>query len=207
MAQTLLAEYLSPRDLAATRRACHDAPRPNPSRSSQSPRTPPAFWLLVPLNSLPLPKGSFDPGLVLFESEAVTHTWSSLLWIKEFPLCSSLLRDICLCDCAQSGRHIKGHDMSKRPSLLLSAGWTEPRWARILRRWAPGESASGLLCLEPRLPHSTLPPVLSLTSYAPPPISVVFWIEQGFLAKPRELWPCVPQKSPSQAVCLLDTKD
>lgn len=38
------------------------------------------------------------------------------------------------------------------------------------------------------------------------PISVALCIEQSFLVKLRELWPCVPQKSPSQAACLLDTK-
>lgn len=68
--QTLLTECLSPRGLVAASSACHDAPRPDPSCSSQSPQPPPTFWLLVPLNPLPLLRGSFHPGLMLFESEA-----------------------------------------------------------------------------------------------------------------------------------------
>lgn len=71
--QTLLTECLSPRGLVAARGPVvlvmmlqdqtHLAP-------ASLPNPPPAFWPLVPLNPLPLTKGSFHPGLMLFESEA-----------------------------------------------------------------------------------------------------------------------------------------
>lgn len=60
----------------------------------------------------------------------------------------------------------------------------------------------------PGTPLAPQPPSASPVTYIPPltPVSVALWIEQGFLAKPRELWLCVPQKSLSQVACLLDTK-
>lgn len=59
----------------------------------------------------------------------------------------------------------------------------------------------------PGIPVALQPPSACPVSYILCPTPFQWhWIEQGCLAELRELWLGVPQKSPSQAACLLDTK-